>query len=477
MHTLIELESKIRDISERARHHGATMVAERLSSITLLLTRQRFGPLLLDLIPRLLDPTQVRQEIAIATARRIERWYIARNTSMLLLFVFTFLVLLLAIGAYLGWFLDGFRSIIPLSLFLSILADFALFSFWSFCIWRIQWSKYRSEQVSSELALQLQDLTREFLITAITDPNLPLDSSGALNLAADLIVEAVQQLLKANTASVQNIQMLSNEVALRTNSFDERIKPTLLRLDDAIKEFYYTMRDYHQMLSSVTSDLAVSLHSMETTNRVHLDIQRDLSTQIRELNEVQRNTADMNETIATSISTVAQSIVNIAEQITHQQQRILSDTAQRSASPDESGTRYDFDVYLCYDSKNRSAVEAIGEKLKANGISPWFDEWEIAPGMRLHHVLEEQLSHIKSVAVFIGKEGIGPWQNREQRAILREFVEKNHPVIPILLPECDKREPELPAFLKSTTWVDFRQKNPDPLQRLIWSIIGKKVKP
>ena len=61
----------------------------------------------------------------------------------------------------------------------------------------------------------------------------------------------------------------------------------------------------------------------------------------------------------------------------------------------------------------------------------------------------------------------------ELAAYLREFVNRNCPVIPVILQGTDKL-PELPLFLKGMTWVDFRQTEPDPLQRLIWGITGEK---
>jgi len=140
----------------------------------------------------------------------------------------------------------------------------------------------------------------------------------------------------------------------------------------------------------------------------------------------------------------------------------------------EPDTKYDFDVYLCYNTQDQSEVQAIAEKLKMSGISPWLDIWELQPGMQLQKVIEQQLSRIKAVAVFIGDNGLGPWQDSELRGVLRESVERNMPVIPVILPECAQAHPELPAFLKSRQWVDFRQKSPDPLQALVWGILGRR---
>jgi hypothetical protein len=73
----------------------------------------------------------------------------------------------------------------------------------------------------------------------------------------------------------------------------------------------------------------------------------------------------------------------------------------------------------------------------------------------------------------VGKGGLGPWQREELDAFLREFVDRGCPVIPVLLPDAPAK-PALPVFLRSMIWVDFRVKEPDPLQRLLWGITGKR---
>lgn len=129
----------------------------------------------------------------------------------------------------------------------------------------------------------------------------------------------------------------------------------------------------------------------------------------------------------------------------------------------------DYDVFLCHNAKDKPEVRKIGEQLKEHGILPWLDEWELRPGLPWQRVLEQQIECIKTAAVFIGKDGIGPWQHQELDTFLREFVRRGCPVIPVLLSSAPQ-EPTLPLFLKAMTWVNFRE--PDPLQRLIWGIKG-----
>ena len=133
----------------------------------------------------------------------------------------------------------------------------------------------------------------------------------------------------------------------------------------------------------------------------------------------------------------------------------------------------DFDVFLCHHGEDKAEVKKIGAQLKERGLLPWLDEWELQPGLPWEPLLEKQIEKIKSAAVFVGKSGMGPWQQQELYAFLREFTNRGCPVIPVLLPDIPS-EPQLPVFLKGMTWVDFRNSEPDPMDHLVWGITGKK---
>jgi WD40 repeat protein len=132
-----------------------------------------------------------------------------------------------------------------------------------------------------------------------------------------------------------------------------------------------------------------------------------------------------------------------------------------------------FDVFLCHNSIDKSAVKKIAEQLKEQGLLPWLDVWELRPGLPWQRALEERIEHIQTAAVFVGKDGIGPWQQMELEAFLREFVSRGCPVIPVLLDYAPK-EPQLPVFLRGMTWVDFRKADAEPLENLIWGITGRR---
>jgi hypothetical protein len=133
-----------------------------------------------------------------------------------------------------------------------------------------------------------------------------------------------------------------------------------------------------------------------------------------------------------------------------------------------------FDVFLCYNSDDKSAVRWVAERLRERGIRAWLDEAELRPGRGWQDEVERQIGAIRAAAVLIGSNGLGPWQNREVRALLQQFVERGCPVIPVLLP--DAVMPTLPLFLHDVTWVDLRTNDPAEMDRLAWGITGRKLR-
>lgn len=130
----------------------------------------------------------------------------------------------------------------------------------------------------------------------------------------------------------------------------------------------------------------------------------------------------------------------------------------------------EFDVFLCHNSDDKSDVIEIARQLRASGIKPWLDIWELRPGINWVDSLNQQIEQIKAAAIFIGDNGFSDWQNNELNAILTEF-QQHYPIIPVLLNNAPN-DPHLPPFINMNTWVDFRLEDPNPLGQLVWGITG-----
>lgn len=132
-----------------------------------------------------------------------------------------------------------------------------------------------------------------------------------------------------------------------------------------------------------------------------------------------------------------------------------------------------FDVFLCYERKDRLAVVEIGEQLRQYGLNPWIDVWELQPGAIWQFSLEQQIEEIGAVAVFVGEGFSSPWQNEEVYSFLQEFIRRKRPIIPVILPNVSSL-PAFPIFLRNRHWVDLRLLQPDAMRQLVWGITGTR---
>jgi AAA+ ATPase superfamily predicted ATPase len=153
-------------------------------------------------------------------------------------------------------------------------------------------------------------------------------------------------------------------------------------------------------------------------------------------------------------------------------QNYFDQILQKNSSHKQTDTE-NFDVFICYNSEDRKEVEAIATQLKNLDIRVWMDIWIFRPVFPWIRKLEKNLNKISSAAVFVGESGIGPWQEMEIESLLRKFVKKGSPVIPVILGSC-KKTPELQSFLDGMTIVDFRNDSQNPIKRLKWGITGQQ---
>jgi TIR domain len=130
----------------------------------------------------------------------------------------------------------------------------------------------------------------------------------------------------------------------------------------------------------------------------------------------------------------------------------------------------EFDVFLCHNWEDKPAVRRLAQQLRDRGLRPWLDERELRPGLPWQPALEDVIAGIPAAAVIVGSR-VGPWQDQELAAFLRQFVRRRCAVVPVLLDGADPLD--LPVFLDGLTWVDLTATEPDPIDQLVWGITGK----
>ncbi|HET9209350.1 MAG TPA: tetratricopeptide repeat protein [Thermoanaerobaculia bacterium] len=139
--------------------------------------------------------------------------------------------------------------------------------------------------------------------------------------------------------------------------------------------------------------------------------------------------------------------------------------------PDEKAA---FDVFLSHNSKDKPEVRQIAEALEDRGIRVWLDERELIPGRPWVPELERIIGIAPAVAVFVGENGIGDWEQPEIEGTLIKAAKRGIPVIPVLLPGAPA-DTELSLFLQRYTWVNLSQGLSDAgIDALELGITGKK---
>jgi hypothetical protein len=114
-----------------------------------------------------------------------------------------------------------------------------------------------------------------------------------------------------------------------------------------------------------------------------------------------------------------------------------------------------FDVFLSHNSQDKAEVRKLKKQLVAKQLSVWLDEDELVPGTKWQTALAKGMQQSQTIAVLVGKDGVGTWEDEEVQAALVRAVKRKTRIIPVLLPNAPKK-PRLPAFLEVRTWVDFR---------------------
>ncbi len=133
-----------------------------------------------------------------------------------------------------------------------------------------------------------------------------------------------------------------------------------------------------------------------------------------------------------------------------------------------------YDVFLSYNSLDHIQVERVANALKSRQRSAFVDRWYLSPGHDWVVAREQALQSSRAVAIFLGPNPMGPWQQRERAWALDQLAGRNDfPVIPVLLPGC---EPPL-GFLKQLMWIDLRNEadHEVALDKLAAAIRGESV--
>jgi hypothetical protein len=66
-----------------------------------------------------------------------------------------------------------------------------------------------------------------------------------------------------------------------------------------------------------------------------------------------------------------------------------------------------WDVFVSYCSKDKPVVRGLAERLKADGLRVWFDEWEIRAGDSIQHKIDEGLERSRVLVLCMSAQAFG----------------------------------------------------------------------
>jgi len=94
-----------------------------------------------------------------------------------------------------------------------------------------------------------------------------------------------------------------------------------------------------------------------------------------------------------------------------------------------------YDVFLSHSSKDKSVVRAVAERLRADGLRVWFDEWECKPGDRIPGKIEEGLEQSRVLVLCMSANAFGSdWAQLEAGTFrFRDPLNKERRFIPLRL--------------------------------------------
>src|SRR5580704_14769820 len=98
-------------------------------------------------------------------------------------------------------------------------------------------------------------------------------------------------------------------------------------------------------------------------------------------------------------------------------------------------SEFTHDVFLSHSSKDKPVVRAIAERLRADGLRVWFDEWILKPGHHIQAQIEDGLEQSRVLVLCMSANAFGSdWAQLEAGTFrFRDPLNKERRFIPLRL--------------------------------------------
>lgn len=126
--------------------------------------------------------------------------------------------------------------------------------------------------------------------------------------------------------------------------------------------------------------------------------------------------------------------------------------------------KFKYDVFLSYSSKDRDVAHDLAERLTADGLRVWFDEWEIRPGNIVGLKIEQGLGQSRTLVLLMsGNAFASNWVMLERHTVLfRDPTNALRRFVPLRLDNA-----ELPDALTQFAYIDWRQRSAQEYAKLL----------
>ena len=96
---------------------------------------------------------------------------------------------------------------------------------------------------------------------------------------------------------------------------------------------------------------------------------------------------------------------------------------------------FPYDVFLSHSAKDKTVVRPLAERLRANGVKVWFDEWVLKPGDSIPSKIEEGLERSRVLVLCMSANAFGSdWTQLESGTFrFRDPLNKERRFLPLRL--------------------------------------------
>lgn len=139
-------------------------------------------------------------------------------------------------------------------------------------------------------------------------------------------------------------------------------------------------------------------------------------------------------------------------------------------------------VFLCHNSPDKEQVKALALLiLKASAVRSWLETWEIVGGRDWEDHIRREFASSWSCLVFVGKNGLGPYQRKEIAwARRRADADPDYRVVPVLIEDADAAAiSSIEEALPRIHWVRLEGGSPsaDSIEGVLKALRGDRPGP